>query len=336
MSIASSLLVYLGNEQAVAILGRNDDRAEFWRLALEHCGHGCLQAVLDEYVAILEFDRPSNAAESNRPTALAQGMAASLRLRPAVLKPEALEDIDNKLSLRSVSRTLRHCRPLFEDKADEVGEIRDSMNLLRGAFNSPFLPFVLSSTSIGQEGLDFHWYCHTIIHWNLPSNPVDFEQRDGRIHRYRNHAVRRNVAQDWGAVALARETPHAGGSELWGVLFDHAAAQLQSEGRHMEGMMPSWIYRKGDCVPSVAAPSWMSRCQGEPAHIVRQVPMIPLSRDPERLREMTRAVGCYRIVFAQPRQDDLLAHLTRNHDVAVLAQHLNQLVIDLRPPDQGA
>ena len=29
---------------------------------------------------------------------------------------------------------------------------------LRNAFNSPFRPFVLASTSIGQEGLDCHAY----------------------------------------------------------------------------------------------------------------------------------------------------------------------------------
>ena len=333
MSIAASLLAYLGNDQAVAVLGKGADRREFWRQALEHCGQGCLQAVLDEYVAVIQFDRPSIAAADDRATALAQGMAASLRLRPAVLRPETLEDVNGRLSLRAVSRTLRHCRPLLEDKADDDGGIQSSMIQLRGAFNSPFLPFVLSSTSIGQEGLDFHWYCHTIVHWNLPSNPVDFEQRDGRIHRYRNHAVRRNVAQDWGAMAIASATQHAGGSELWSNLFGAAAAQLQSEGRQMEGMRPSWIYRKGDCVALVAVPPWMSRCQGQAAHIVRQVPMIPLSRDPERLQELTRAVGCYRIVFAQPRQDDLLAHLTRTHDVTVLAEHLDQLAIDLRPPE---
>jgi hypothetical protein len=336
MSIASSLLAYLGNEQAVAILGRADDRREFWRLALEHCGQGCLQAVLDEYVAVLKFDKPSIAAADDRSTAMAQAMADSLRLRPAVLRPEALEEVEGRLSLRAISRTLRHCRPLLEDKADDDGGSQNTMSQLRGAFNSPFLPFVLSSTSIGQEGLDFHWYCHTIIHWNLPSNPVDFEQRDGRIHRYRNHAVRRNLAQDWGAVALAPETRRAGGSELWEMLFEQASAQLQSLGRDMDGMMPSWIYRKGDCVPTVPAPQWMSRSQGRPAQIVRQVPMIPLSRDPERLEEMTRAVGCYRIVFAQPRQYDLLAHLIRGHEPAVLAKYVSQLAIDLRPPEPGA
>ena len=31
---------------------------------------------------------------------------------------------------------------------------------IRAAFNSPFWPFVLATTSIGQEGIDFHWWCH--------------------------------------------------------------------------------------------------------------------------------------------------------------------------------
>jgi hypothetical protein len=27
------------------------------------------------------------------------------------------------------------------------------------------------------------------VHWNIPSNPVDFEQREGRVNRYAGHAV---------------------------------------------------------------------------------------------------------------------------------------------------
>ena len=60
----------------------------------------------------------------------------------------------------------------------------------REAFNSPFWPFVLATTSTGQEGLDFHLYCRDIVHWNLPSNPVDLEQREGRINRYDGLSIR--------------------------------------------------------------------------------------------------------------------------------------------------
>ena len=33
---------------------------------------------------------------------------------------------------------------------------------MREAFNSPFWPFILATTSVGQEGLDFHLYCRDI------------------------------------------------------------------------------------------------------------------------------------------------------------------------------
>lgn len=57
---------------------------------------------------------------------------------------------------------------------------------------------VVATTSIGQEGLDFHNYCRVIMHWNLPSNPIDLEQREGRINRFKCLAIRQNVADKYG------------------------------------------------------------------------------------------------------------------------------------------
>ena len=57
---------------------------------------------------------------------------------------------------------------------------------------------MLATTSIGQEGLDFHAYCRKVVHWNLPSNPIDLEQREGRVNRYKCLAVRQNIAQQYG------------------------------------------------------------------------------------------------------------------------------------------
>lgn len=56
---------------------------------------------------------------------------------------------------------------------------------LRQFFNSPFRHFVLDTTSTGQEGLDFHVYCRKTMHWNLPSNPNDLEQREGSVNRFK-------------------------------------------------------------------------------------------------------------------------------------------------------
>ncbi|MEH2524206.1 MULTISPECIES: DEAD/DEAH box helicase family protein [unclassified Bradyrhizobium] len=81
---------------------------------------------------------------------------------------------------------------------------------LRRAFNSPFWPHVLSTTSIGQEGLDFHYWCDMIVHWDLPVGPVEFEQREGRVSRYSSLTVRRAfVAQHSPSVykAASRNSP---------------------------------------------------------------------------------------------------------------------------------
>ena len=53
-------------------------------------------------------------------------------------------------------------------------------------------------------------YAHAVAHWNLPTNPVDFEQREGRVHRYKGHAVRRNLAAAHGSAVIV--APNAGPS----------------------------------------------------------------------------------------------------------------------------
>jgi hypothetical protein len=66
--------------------------------------------------------------------------------------------------------------------ADEQAPRSDE---LRNAFNSPFWPHVLATTSVGQEGLDFHAWCSRILHWDLCPSPLELEQREGRIQRDR-------------------------------------------------------------------------------------------------------------------------------------------------------
>ena len=65
---------------------------------------------------------------------------------------------------------------------------------VRRSFNTPFWPHVLATTSVGQEGLDFHPWCSRVVHWDLSSNPLDLEQREGRIQRYAGLAVRRRLS----------------------------------------------------------------------------------------------------------------------------------------------
>jgi hypothetical protein len=177
------------------------------------------------------------------------------------------------------------------------------------AFNSPFRPFVLPSTSIGQEGLDFHPYCHRVYHWNLPSNPVDFEQREGRVHRYKGHAVRKNVATRFGLAGLRNARHH--GADPWDALFGLAVAERDES--HSD-LVPFWIYEKG------------------PARIERRVPILPYSRESAQLRRLKDRLAMYRLVFGQPRQEDLLAHLEQRAAKGESIADLAQWRICLAPP----
>ncbi|MBQ3037142.1 MAG: hypothetical protein IJD31_09470, partial [Lachnospiraceae bacterium] len=85
-------------------------------------------------------------------------------------------------------------------------------------FNSPFRPFVFTTTSVGAEGLDFHWYCSNIYHWALEMNPEKFQQKEGRINRFHCHGVRRNLGRDlpdksWAEIYLA--TSKKEGDPFW-------------------------------------------------------------------------------------------------------------------------
>ncbi len=71
-------------------------------------------------------------------------------------------------------------------------------HLLRDAFNSPFAPFVLIINSSGQEGLDFHSYCRTTVHYEPPNSATDYLQRAGRVFRLRGYAQRVFLSKNLG------------------------------------------------------------------------------------------------------------------------------------------
>ena len=173
-----------------------------------------------------------------------------------------------------------------------------------------YWPFVLITTSVGQEGLDFHPYCHAVVHWNLPSNPVDLEQREGRVHRYKGHAVRKNVALRHGHGAIAGRT-----GDPWDGAFALAA---QERGPSQSELFPYWIYP-----------------QPNGAHVEQHILALPLSREIDRLGALRNALAIYRLAFEQARQEDIIDHLLRRlgRDEAQLLAHL--IKIDLRPPQMG-
>lgn len=287
---AKALVSIFNKPESAAVIDllynkKGDD--DYYESVLEYCVKGNLQSVLDEYAHMLNSEKIGKALEESI-------------LGTTILKVDTKESIgkeDKKISMRT------HFAIPFVDKTLTDKTVARTSNI-RNAFNSPFRPFILSSTSIGQEGLDFHWYARKIVHWNLPSNPVDLEQREGRINRYKCLAVRRNVAKLYGNVFS------------WDEMFAKAKAELKGEDSEM---VPYW------CLP---VDKLSDEQKQKLEYIERIVPLYPLSRDCYRYERLVKVLSLYRMTLGQPRQEELLELLK---DMKLCEEQLESLTIDLCP-----
>jgi hypothetical protein len=269
----------------------------YWQAVLAYCLDGNLQSVLDEYVHVLiDAEGLQDKPLEDRADRLAEVLGEVLTLRTVTASVDEIR-VDQANASIERHRIRTHFAVRFGRGQDEDNQMQRE-SAVRDAYNSPFWPFVLASTSVGQEGLDFHPYSHAIVHWNLPGNPVDLEQREGRVHRFKGHAVRRNVALTHGSAAL-RE-----GDDPWTTVF----AAAKDDCGATNDLTPYWVY----------AP--------EGGHqIERYVPAAPLSREAARYHRLLRTMGAYRLVMGQPRQEDLLRYVGEN------VEALDWLQIDLTP-----
>lgn len=292
--------------EAMAILRAEDRDTPYWRRVLEYSADGAFDAVLLEHAHVVRdlygfFDPDTDKALNGIAGVIID--ALSLRASRQEYQAVCLHGADESLQRQ---RMRGHFAMRFDmGKADD-GDSGLRADLVRDAFNSPFWPFVLATTSRGQEGLDFHAWCHAVVHWNLPANPVDLEQREGRVHRYKGHAIRKNVAAVHGPAELADPA-----RDPWQSLFERARSTAHQEA---DGIVPFWVYE----------------CE-DGAFIERHVPALPLSKDQIRLEALTRSLAAYRMVFGQARQDDLLAYLLKRVPAARITGMLHDLMIDLAP-----
>ncbi|MFN9601910.1 MAG: hypothetical protein ACK6A7_00500, partial [Planctomycetota bacterium] len=165
---------------------------------LDYCGRAHLQAVLDEYVYLQIGNINGDDVKSTAEKLVDQiGVVFSMHAG----SPRVNNRVNNKLKTDATTTGSAHFALAFGDdsqvESESVGDFESRKSDVRTAFNSPFWPFVLATTSVGQEGLDFHLYCKDIVHWNLPSNPVDLEQREGRLNRYNCYSIREMISRDY-------------------------------------------------------------------------------------------------------------------------------------------
>lgn len=268
--VAKEVFVSLFNKaESSAVLdllyGQSSEDA-YYQNVFHYCAEGNLQAVLDEYAHVL------NLTGEALKTAMIEAVADTVSL------PIDVDETfpgQNRVMMRGHFAVGYYNAKVSDDTIARVDRMRK-------AFNSPFRPFVLSTTSIGQEGLDFHYYCRKVMHWNLPSNPIDLEQREGRINRYKCLAVRQNIARLYGS-----ETS-------WEAMFERAVKELKGQ---YPDLVPYW------CLPDM---------DSSMVKIERIVPMYPYSQDQIRYDRIIKILSLYRLTLGQPRQEELISILDKN------------------------
>ena len=99
------------------------------------------------------------------------------------------------------------------------------------------------------------------------------------------------------------------GDDLWRRLFELADAAARNADDN--DLVPYWIAH-GD------------------SHVRRSVPLLPYTREAAAYERLKRQLAAYRVVFGQPRQEELLSLLDQSR---LSASRLRDWVIDLSPPE---
>ncbi|MCC8136682.1 MAG: hypothetical protein LIO76_01210 [Clostridiales bacterium] len=292
--------------EATAIIdlayGKSSDDNSHWQNVLKYCRDGCLQSMLDEYRHILS-ESVGFGDEEDKTEVIHTMMVESLRIHTASYAVDTYRSFSRKIAGKNTDEI--RIRSNFavgftKDAGDNESQINRKESV-RNAFNSPMRPFVLATTSIGQEGLDFHNYCRKVMHWNLPSNPIDLEQREGRVNRFKCLAIRQNVAERYGDITFK--------NDVWAEMFAAAAEGEKQEGQ--SELVPFWCFGKNQDVK-----------------IERIVPMYPVSRDEVNYERLVKILSMYRLTLGQARQEELLDYIFKEFDDT---EKLKDLFMDLSP-----
>ncbi len=299
--IADEFSSLFNKPESIAAIRLSAKDEWYWRMVADYCASGCLQSVLDEYFHLLH-------GQNINPEGAVTQLMGAINLNASSINVDSLDTF-----LSGQSKKMRcHYAAEFGSQRIETDQGQKRASGLRAVFNSPFRPFLLSTTSIGQEGLDFHFYCRRIVHWNLPGNPVDLEQREGRINRFKSLVIRQQVARKYHPI-LAGQTL-APTDDPWEALFAIADQEERIKTGKCE-LIPYWHVETEDGVK-----------------IERVIPLYPFSIDHNRLSHILRTLAIYRLAFGQPRQAELVEHLLeRKLTDEEIKKVMEALMINLSP-----
>lgn len=308
-ALAKTFLNYFNTTESTAVIQlatevhhkkRADENAH-WQDVLLYCRDGCFQAMFDEYRHLV-IESVGFANDEVKEERIQKTMLEDLRIHTASYDVDTFnnfKDNINGVKKRNLMRA-HYAVGFVNNEGTDNQKTAMRKESIRGAFNSPLKPFVLATTSIGQEGLDFHNYCRRIMHWNLPSNPIDLEQREGRINRFKCLAIRQNVADEYGNIQFNKD--------IWTEMFKAAEGERRE---NQSELVPYWCFGKNQKVK-----------------IERIVPMYPMSKDEIKYERLIRILSLYRITMGQARQEELLEYLFNEYENK---EELKRLFIDLSP-----
>jgi hypothetical protein len=259
---------------------------------------GCLEAVLDEHIW---HSAKKPKATLNK---IAEELRDALQLSPGASGFHIARRRGSGAKVKDGIRVVCRAAVAFgSTERFEDGKAVRPDEVLK-AFNSPFRPFLLASTSVGQEGLDFHVWCDRIVHWDLCRTPLDLEQREGRIQRFLGLGVRRALARTHGSkiAGLHTELP-------WNSLEEEAERTSEWTAN---GIVPWWV------IPEMK--------------LQKHFFLIEQSRDIAKYRLLLKQRMLYRFALGQPNPHEFVKELTlKAMQNEVGDRELRELMLNLSP-----
>ena len=238
---------------------------------------GCLYDVLDEYLELL-------LAEKNGQSWEAAAVLKQVR-ELQIARPKLLLYKNSVVTSEERPADNKFAVGLFSEQENADTERR--MAKIRLAFNSPFLPFVFTSTSIGTEGIDLHWYARNVVHWSIPRRPIDLEQREGRVLRFNCHAFRLNQ----GLIEARQSSPDA--------------VPVQEADAIRAPWLGSGLY---NCQLNFFSDQEYDPQSGKGCfHILRHIYASSFAPEQTRYQQAVRLVSTYRLMLGQ--DPEILAHI---------------------------
>ena len=276
-----------------------------WENLLTYCKQGNIQAMFDEYAHLITngLDADNNLVDNLHYT-----IASSMDVRTTIYTIDTFNAFKARANgTKEKPTAIRSHFAVAFTKGDGKEKDADRKKSVRNSFNSPFRPFVLTSTSIGQEDLDFHWYCRKVIHWNLPSNPVDLEQREGRINRYKGLVIRNNLGRRYNTTKKENNI-----IDMWNNVFENSEEKKEAP----NDLIPYWMLGDDN--------------RDDIVKIERIIPYYPYSKDSEHLENLLKILSIYRISLGQARQEELINYLLQDSNEEKIKE-INKLVLNLSP-----